>query len=39
MKKTLPLPEFDSGNLFMLPYEALKWELLKTAIGRKGRAL
>ena len=32
MRKELPSPEFDSGKLFMLPYEALKWELLKTAI-------
>lgn len=32
MKKSMPKPEFDSGKLFMLPYEALKWELLKTAI-------
>ncbi len=32
MRKELPKPEFDTGNLFMLQYEALKWELLKTAI-------
>ena len=32
MKKELPKPIFDSGKLFMLPYEALKWELLKSAI-------
>ncbi len=35
MQKKLPNPEFDSGKLFMLPYEALKWELLKTAIELK----
>lgn len=32
MKKELPKPEFDTGTLFQLPQEALKWELLKTAI-------
>ena len=32
MRKDLPSPEFDTGKLFTLPYEALKWELLKTAI-------
>lgn len=32
MRKELPRLEIDSGKLFLLPYEALKWELLKTAI-------
>lgn len=32
MRKELPRPKIDSGKLFLLPYEALKWELLKTAI-------
>ena len=32
MKKELPKPEFDSSKFFILPYEILKWELLKTAI-------
>lgn len=32
MRKDMPNPEFDSGKLFLLPYEALKWELLKTAM-------
>ena len=32
MKKVLPYMESDSSTLFTLPYEALKWELLKTAI-------
>lgn len=32
MKKELPVPDVATGNLFALPYEAVKWELLKTAI-------
>lgn len=32
MRKELPKVAFDSGNLFNLMYEALKWELLKAAI-------
>jgi hypothetical protein len=32
MKKRLPEPTFDSADLLGLPYEAVKWELLKTAI-------
>ena len=32
MRKELPKLEIDPGNLFALPYEALKWELLKAAI-------
>ncbi|PIE66601.1 MAG: hypothetical protein CSA26_00090 [Desulfobacterales bacterium] len=35
MKKELPNPECNSEDLFMLQYEALKWELLKTAIELK----
>jgi hypothetical protein len=32
MNKPLPEPSFGSADLFGLPYEAVKWELLKTAI-------
>lgn len=32
MRKTFPAPTFDSAELFGLPYDAVKWELLKTAI-------
>lgn len=32
MKKEIPIPEFDTSHLFILPQQALKWELLKTAI-------
>jgi len=32
MIKKLPVPEFDSAKFIKLPYDALKWELLKTAI-------
>jgi ubiquinone/menaquinone biosynthesis C-methylase UbiE len=32
MKKELPDPQVETDALFTLPYEALKWELLKTAI-------
>ena len=32
MEKKLPEINSQSGNLFKLPYEALTWELLKTAI-------
>lgn len=32
MKKDLPDPNFSYGELFRLPYEAVKWEVLKTAI-------
>lgn len=35
MKKELPTPEFDPGYLLNLPYEALKWEILKSAIELK----
>lgn len=32
MKKELPIPEPVTDNIFVLQQEALKWELLKTAI-------
>ncbi len=32
MRKQLPAPEINAEGLFMLQYEALKWELLKTAV-------
>lgn len=32
MKKSLPNSGFHSTKLFTLPYEAVKWELLKTAV-------
>jgi hypothetical protein len=32
MKKPLPAPVVDASALLGLPYEAVKWELLKTAI-------
>ncbi len=32
MKKALPNPDFGCSGLFALPYEAVKWELVKTAI-------
>ena len=35
MKKPLPTLTYDSAPLFGLPHEALKWELLKTAIELK----
>ncbi len=35
MRKELPTPEVNLDDLFMLQYETLKWELLKTAIELK----
>ena len=32
MKKTLPELNFQAAALFSLPYEAIKWEILKTAL-------
>ncbi len=35
MRKEIPDPEVNTEDIFMLQYEALKWELLKTAIELK----
>ena len=35
MKKKLPDPDSSIGWLFKLPYDALKWELIKTATELK----
>ncbi len=35
MKKRLPEPSTQGGALFKLPYEVVKWELLKTAMKLK----